>query len=223
MPYAIRPLLRAAAYISAVLVAIYVLPGCFCGKFAKFSAFSCFAPLAGDFGGFPMAFLLIAARHFLGAAGLFFPPVATSFYHLPTFFASAYWGTWGRLVGIAVPVVCFVAFVAHPVGRFAVPYTIYWAIPLVISLFRPKNSFFTALGSTFTAHAVGSTLWLYMFQSSPAYWLGLIPVVAVERLCMASAMTVGRVLLIKTYNLSLRIFECIRKILRIGVGQVLLG
>jgi hypothetical protein len=37
------------------------------------------------------------------------------------------------------------------------------------------------LGATFTAHAVGSVIFLYTFGLTPAIWMSLIPIVFVER------------------------------------------
>ena len=48
------------------------------------------------------------------------------------------------------------------------------------------------LGSTFTAHAVGSVIWLYAgLVPNPETWLALIPVVVLERILFASGMFVG--------------------------------
>src|SRR2546430_1999084 len=51
--------------------------------------------------------------------------------------------------------------------------------------------FLQALGSAFIAHAVGSVIWLYTVGMTPAAWLGLIPVVFVERMLCAAGMTVA--------------------------------
>lgn len=57
---------------------------------------------------------------------------------------------------------------------------------------RPYQSLFlTALGSTFIAHAVGSVIWCYTVPMTPAMWLGLIPVVALERTLFALGMVVA--------------------------------
>jgi len=87
-----------------------------------------------------------------------------------------------------------VLFALHPVGGQAWVYSLYWLIP-VIATFFPERLAGRALGATFTAHAVGSVAYLYMFQSTPAFWLALIPVVAVERLLFASGISVSYVAL----------------------------
>jgi hypothetical protein len=47
-----------------------------------------------------------------------------------------------------------------------------------------------ALTATFIAHAVGSTIWIYSQPTTPAFWLALIPIVALERLIYAVGITV---------------------------------
>ncbi len=54
-----------------------------------------------------------------------------------------------------------------------------------------KNIFLHSLTSTFIAHAVGSVIWLYATPMTPEFWYALIPVVAVERLVIASGMTLA--------------------------------
>lgn len=78
------------------------------------------------------------------------------------------------------------AFIAHPVGSQAFLYSFYWLIPVAIYLMGRNSLFAQALGSTFTAHAVGSVIWLYANPMTPEIWLALIPVVLVERLVFAS-------------------------------------
>ena len=64
----------------------------------------------------------------------------------------------------------------------------FWLIPIAANFFH-KNLFLKSLGATFTAHAVGGALWVWTFGLTKEIWLGLIPVVIVERLAMASGIT----------------------------------
>ena len=84
-----------------------------------------------------------------------------------------------------------VAFIAHPVGAQAWVYSLYWLIPVVLYFLRKESLFLTALGSTFTAHAVGSVIWIYANPMTPQAWLVLIPVVFIERFVFASGMVVA--------------------------------
>jgi hypothetical protein len=117
-------------------------------------------------------------------------PLSSVVYYLPGLCAAGSWARKGPLFRLLVPLVCIVLFVAHPTGFAAAPYSLYWLIPVGIYFLDSKSIFLQSLSSTFVAHAVGSILWLYSFDMSAQMWLGLIPLVAVERLFFASAMTV---------------------------------
>lgn len=108
----------------------------------------------------------------------------------PMLFAAYYFAKGKNPLGIGLPLVCMGLFVMHPVGGQAWVYSLYWLIP-VIAVFLPQRLFLRSLGATFTAHAVGSVVWLYAFQTTPAFWVALIPVVAFERLMFASGITVS--------------------------------
>ena len=180
---------------------------------ALFSASSMLQPLSGAFGGIlgSTTFLVIGMMiRVLTGSVLSFKILA---YHIPGFFASAYWAGQSKWLSIAVPVVCMALFLAHPVGLAAAPYALYWLIPVVIALLpmlekynipfiNPfvlslrrispnKSIFLTSLSSTFIAHAVGSVIWIYAAPATPAFWYALIPMVAVERFVMACGMTLA--------------------------------
>ena len=110
-------------------------------------------------------------------------------YHIPGLCASASWATSNKLIHCGIPLICGILFLAHPVGWSAAPYALYWLIPMAISIFNKDSVFLHSLASTFIAHAVGSILWLYGTSITASMWLNLIPVVIVERLILASAMT----------------------------------
>lgn len=160
------------------------------GSFAAFfSASSMLLPLSGAFGGIlgssACLGIGIILRIFAGSA-LSFKILA---YHVPGLFASAYWARPTKYLSIALPIACMALFIAHPVGRLAAPYALYWLIPIVIACYKNKTVFMHSLSSTFIAHAVGSVIWLYAAPETLAFWYALIPVVAVERLVMAIGMT----------------------------------
>lgn len=91
------------------------------------------------------------------------------------------------VVWIIIPLICMGLFVVHPIGMQAWPYAIYWCIPMTL-WFLEDNIWFRALGASFVAHALGSIIWLYATDIPAPFWQGLIPVVIVERLCIASCM-----------------------------------
>lgn len=168
-------------------------------RFAKFSpivgsSWGCFSladvvmPLTGTLG------LGLGACAVLGRlsykALLFNVPLTSIVYYLPGFCAAGYWSEKGPLFRLIVPIGCMVLFIIHPVGFHAAAYSLYWLIPVGVYFFNKESIFLQSLASTFVAHAVGSVLWLYSFDMSAAMWIGLIPVVAFERLFFAAAMTV---------------------------------
>jgi len=156
---------------------------------AMFSATSIIAPLAGAFGGLASCVavfgLSMGLKFVFGGLSL-----AYLFYHIPGLFASLYWASSSFLIRLMVPLACMVAFIAHPAIGAGWVYSLYWFIPVVIYFLRTENLFLQALGSTFTAHAVGSVVYAYADPMSPEIWLALIPVVIVERLIFASGMVI---------------------------------
>lgn len=107
----------------------------------------------------------------------------------PMIFAAYYFGTkFKNKVSAIVPLVCMIAFWLHPIGQQAWFFALYWLIPPALKLFSDRL-FFKALGATFTAHAIGSTLWLYTIPMPAEAWIALIPVVAIERFSFAIGIT----------------------------------
>ncbi len=158
-------------------------------SFGFFSMSDVVMPLTGALS-FTLSLCVAAAR-----SGLTFwylaSPVKALVYHIPGLAASAAWARPSWAVRIALPALCMILFIAHPIGRYAMPYTFYWLIPMAIHLVGRRSIFLQALASTFIAHAVGSVIWLYCKQIPVVIWWDLIPVVAAERLFNALVMTVA--------------------------------
>ncbi len=110
-------------------------------------------------------------------------------YHIPTLCAAIYLNPKSKNFRFVIPLLCMILFITHPIGSQAYLYSFYWIIPTVIAFINPNSMFFRALGSTFTAHAVGSIMYLYSASLAPNIWLSLIPIVWAERLIFASTMT----------------------------------
>jgi hypothetical protein len=102
---------------------------------------------------------------------------------------------------LAVPVIAMIGFWAHPEGLKAWYYALYWLIPIAMYFLRDNFIFARALGTTFIAHAVGSVLWIWVFNMKAAIWISLIPVVWKERGLMALGITLT--FIIFNYLLSL--------------------
>jgi len=158
---------------------------------AIFSGINIMLPLGGAFGGIAGSigmFMLGLGTRLVFFGGLNVHLLA---FHVPGLVASLYWSTSHWLIRLVVPAVCIVLFGLHPVGFAALPYAFYWLIPITLYFVSHKNLFTRALGSTLTAHAVGSVIWLYTMPMTPATWLALIPVVAIERVLFASGMVLA--------------------------------
>lgn len=155
-------------------------------KMAFFAPAAVLLPLAGAFGGISgslgmLGMGLIMRCLFFGAM-----PLAFLAYHLPGFFASLYWANDSKIFRIIPAALCMILFLVHPIGAQCTWYSLFWFIPMIASFY--SGLFFTALGSSFTAHAVGTLVWLYAGQLAPADFALLVPMVIVERLMIAVAM-----------------------------------
>ncbi len=105
---------------------------------------------------------------------------------LPMVFAAAYFATSKkRDWTLIVPLVAIAAFLLHPIGQQVWYFALFWTIPIIAKLISPTRLFVKSLGATFTAHAVGGALWIYVFQTTPEYWIALIPIVIFERFLFA--------------------------------------
>lgn len=157
------------------------------GSKVKFTLFDFFGPIASGFiglwPGVIAVFLMQLANFLLHGAKVV--DVGTVIRFFPVLFAVLYFGRKSRLILLA-PLAAIIAFNLHPIGRSVWYFSLYWLIPLFCYFIRERFLLARALGTTFTAHAVGSTLWLYAFGLPAKVWISLIPVVAAERLIFAA-------------------------------------
>ncbi len=162
------------------------------GSKVKFTLFDFFGPIASGFiglwPGIIAVFLMQFANFLLHGAQVvdagtiirFFPALFAVWY----FHKKSRWNLWPAILAI-------IAFNLHPIGRSAWYFSLYWLIPILCYFFRERFLLARALGTTFTAHAVGSVLWLYVFNLPAKVWLSLLPVVAMERLVFAAGIAVA--------------------------------
>lgn len=150
------------------------------GSSQSFTLFELMAPIGGMFlgalfGALSAFFVTLVNVIFLKQVlGL---PVLITF--LPPMLAAAYFGLKTKKTAIIFPI-CIILFWLNPIGRQAWVYPLIWLIPF-FATFGKKRLVLNSLGATFTAHAVGSTIFLYAFGLTPQIWLALIPVVFIER------------------------------------------
>ncbi len=177
---------------------MYYIAGSLC---SFFSLAHIYMPMAGMFGSLGIALVLMLKASYSYAFLTLSPFFVV--YHFPTISASAYFISrkteW--LCGFIIPALCIALFTAHPVGQHAYAYSFYWFIPMIITFFKMHSLFARSLASTFIAHAVGSVIWLHTHPTmTSSRWMSLIPVVAYERCMFAIMMTVGYMLVSKTYT-----------------------
>jgi len=158
---------------------------------AMFGASSIIAPLAGAFNGIAGTCGVFGLS--LCLKMLFGAPFSLHYlaFFVPGFFASLYWSSNSLFIRFVVPLLCMIAFIAHPAIGAGWVYSLYWLVPMTLYILRKQTIFFNALGSTLTAHAVGSVIWQYTTPMAPQIWLGLIPVVFVERMVFACGMVIA--------------------------------
>ncbi|MBI4054201.1 MAG: hypothetical protein HY397_02635, partial [Candidatus Doudnabacteria bacterium] len=156
------------------------------GSRVKFTAYDAFAPVAGSFiGSIPgvTAVFLMQFFNFL-VHGVQIEDAGTIIRFFPTLFAVLYFAKKGKF-NLVIPAAAIAAFIAHPTGREVWYFTLFWTIPIISYFLRDRFLFARALGTTFTAHAVGGALWIWTFSLPAPVWDALIPVVAAERLLFA--------------------------------------
>lgn len=150
-----------------------------------FTVFQFFGPIAGSFLGPVFG---IVAVFFSQLVDFFIVGKEASWINLlrflPMLLAVYYFGSKKKILGTAVPIICILLFVIHPVGQQAWVYSLFWLIPVLGKILPkkiPGQLFFKSYGATFTAHAIGTVLWIYTIPSTPGMWITLLPITAYER------------------------------------------
>lgn len=122
-----------------------------------------------------------------------------SVYHIPTLCGALYWQYIGsiatprpihRLCMAALPLACMLFFITDSVGSQAWIYSTLWIIPIVSTLIPHNQVYFHAVASTLIMHSIGSLFWLVTHTTTAAFWIDLLPIACIERLIMATGMTV---------------------------------
>ncbi|MBU2100409.1 hypothetical protein KKG83_01960 [Candidatus Micrarchaeota archaeon] len=160
-----------------------------------FTLFQFFGPIAGSFLGpfIGAGAVLIAQLSDMLLFGKTFDFI-NIFRLTPMLFAAAYFGLQSKKkfnFSAVIPLIAMALFILHPVGRTVWFYSLYWLIPVIATVFFKNNLFFRSLGSTFTAHSIGSIIFLYTIPMPAEAWLALIPIVAVERLAFAFGISIS--------------------------------
>lgn len=125
---------------------------------------------------------LLHALHIPSLAGMY---LWSTFY--PSLYQTRMPSLHKRLLLALIPASCMVIFWSLVPGAWL--YGALWLFPIATIVIPHRSSFLHALASTGTVHALGSLLWLFTHPMTDAAWLALIPIVCIERICLATVLT----------------------------------
>jgi hypothetical protein len=172
------------------------------GSNLKFTLFDFYGPIAAGFIGSTWGVITILIMQLANWAWQGFnTDTATLIRLLPMIFAALYFAKKSKWI-LVIPIIAMLAFWVHPEGRAAWYYALYWLIPVAMHFLRDKFLLARALGTTFTAHSVGSVLFLYFLNLKAPIWASLIPVVWKERGLMAIGICVTFIIFNYLLNLA---------------------
>ena len=186
-------------FVAIGIIALQIPINVLAGAKVKFTLFDLFAPISGVFLGSAVGVFAVvvmqafnlAVNGFAGvqsdsilrfAATLRFLPLIMGVLYF-SFASKPFKGVSlkGSRLLVLVPLLSIIAFVMHPIGKTVWYYSLFWLIPLAVWPIRSRFLLARALGSTFTAHAVGGAVWIWAFNLPAPVWVSLIPTVALER------------------------------------------
>ncbi len=152
------------------------------GAKASFTLFDVLAPTAGAFLGAIPGLLAVALMQIFNFTihGLPTFSSATAVRFITPLAATMYFAKNTKL-NIVILLLAILSFVLNPVGRSVWYFSLYWLIPVFCALVHERSLLARSFGATFTAHAVGGAFWIWLVPLPKAVWIGLIPVVAIER------------------------------------------
>jgi len=153
------------------------------GSKQSFTPFEFLGPTSGMFLGiWPAVISVFFVKLFSSFIGHQPFDITTIIRFFPMMLAAIYFGIpKSKKLILIVPLLSMLLFIIHPEGGKVWYFSLYWLIP-IICFFKKDRLILNALGSTFTAHAVGSTVFLYAFNLPAPVWVGLIPIVFMERM-----------------------------------------
>ncbi len=185
-----------AIFILVGFLALQVPVNTLVGANVKFTLFDLIAPISGAFLGTGLGIVSVLAMQVINLLihGIGSISIASMIRLVPTlagvwFFAKKE----GKL--LILPAISIIAFNLHPIGRTVWFYSLFWTIPFIVYPFREKFLIARSLGATFTAHAVGGAIWIWVFNLPANVWISLIPVVVMERSIFALGMSASYLLM----------------------------
>jgi len=147
-----------------------------------FTLFQFFGPIAGGFlgAGLGVAAVLLSELSSNVLQGKAFDLLNIARF-LPMLFAAVYFSRSHIKFSAIIPAACILLFWLNPVGAQVWYFPLlFWLIPIAAT-FLPDRLLLKSLGSTLTAHAIGSVIWLWTVPMTVAQWQTVIPLAIVER------------------------------------------
>ncbi len=162
--------------------------------------FQFFGPIAGAFLGGIFGIVTVLASQIINNLLLGKEwTLVTVLRLLPMLFAVFYFAyfhnkqKYKTAVMILVPVLAIILFNLHPIGRQAWYYSLFWLIPILAVVGEKLHGklFFRSFGATFTAHAIGTIVWVYTVPMTVEQWTALVPITAYERFAFGIGIAVS--------------------------------
>lgn len=175
------------------------------GTNSSFSASVLFGPTISKFLGISFGTGSLLFAHFFGViVGIYkIKSMMSYFTFFPIIFAGIYFARIFRSDKklFWFPLACISLFILHPIGNSVWFYSLFWSIPLIISIGKERiekiiknyvaRVYLYSLGTAFVDHAVGSVLFLYFMNIPREAWLMAIPLTIIERLIIAAGITLS--------------------------------
>lgn len=188
------------AFVILGFVALQIPVNALAGAKVKFTLFDLFAPISGAFLGTPLGIVSVLAMQIVN---ILFHGTAIDkgviIRLFPTLFAVWVFSRRDRL-SLLVPIVAIASFNLNPVGRSVWFYSLFWLVPIVVWRFREKSLIARSLAATFSAHAAGGAVWIWAFNLPASVWVGLIPVVVLERSIFALGISASFILMTNIFG-----------------------
>ncbi|MFA6888873.1 MAG: hypothetical protein WC254_05255 [Candidatus Woesearchaeota archaeon] len=126
-------------------------------------------------------------------------------------------------VMIIVPILAIILFNLNEAGRGAWYYSLFWLIPIfaVVGEKLPGKLFFRSFGATFTAHAIGTIVWVYTVPMTVEQWTALVPVTAYERFAFSIGIAVSFVVVNTLLDVVCDKLEIQSETLKVEPGYIL--
>ncbi len=186
----------AAVFILIGFVALQIPINHLAGSKVSFTLFDLFAPVSGAFIGTWFGVVAVLLMQILNLAFHGFANFdrGTIIRLFPILFGVWFFAKREKNL-LIIPALAIISFNLNPIGRSVWFYSLFWLIPFLTYPLSKKSLIARSLSSTFIAHSVGGAIWIWAFKLPPTVWIGLIPVVVMERAIMTLGISANYILM----------------------------